>query len=185
MMSGNSAAREDRRVVRTRAALIAAFNRIFLHRRQRGIRVAEIVEEANVGRSTFYEHFAGAEAIRLEAMKSPFAVLADAAAGRGDRARMEALLEHFWENRQRGREMLSGRAGEQAVRLLAGLIAERLKEDGRGSTLPLPLAARQLAEAALGPLKPWIAGESPCPVPVLADALCRLGERLAGGDGSG
>ena len=47
---------KDRRAQRTRAALLDAFNQLFLGRRQRRIRAAALIAEAPVGRSTFYEH---------------------------------------------------------------------------------------------------------------------------------
>ena len=96
------AASMDRRAARTRAALIEAFNHLALNHRK-NIRVADIVALANVGRSTFYEHYKSADDIHLQAMPRPFAILADAAAGMGDEARLTGLLRHFWENRQLAR----------------------------------------------------------------------------------
>ena len=58
----------DRRITRTRNALIGAFNHLVLHRRQRHIRVADIVAQANVGRSTFYEHYSSADDILIAAL---------------------------------------------------------------------------------------------------------------------
>src|SRR4051812_2411808 len=62
---------QDRRIARTREALIGAFNHLVLNRRQRHIRVADIVAEANVGRSTFYEHYSSADDILLQALARP------------------------------------------------------------------------------------------------------------------
>src|SRR3954470_20170633 len=102
------AAGKDRRTLRPRAALVEAFNRLALSHRK-NIRVADIVALANVGRSTFYEHYKSAEDIHLQAMARPFAILADAAAGCGDEARLTSLMQHFWENRQLARTSLMGR----------------------------------------------------------------------------
>jgi AcrR family transcriptional regulator len=176
-------ARQDRRVRRTRAALIDAFNHLVLQRGKGKIRVADIVEKANVGRSTFYEHFAGAEAIQMEALARPLAVLADAAAGKGDPARLEALLAHFWENRRLARDTFSGRAGEQAARLLADLVEARLRDSGTDFEIPLRLAALQLAAAALAPVRGWVLAEAPCTAEILARSLCRSGRELAAGLG--
>ena len=152
--------RHDRRVARTRAALIDAFNHLALHRGKGKIRVADIVAKANVGRSTFYEHFAGAEAIHMEALARPLAVLADAAAGQGDAARLEALLTRFWDNRRLARETIAGRTGEQAARLLADLVEARLREEDVDFEIPLRLAALQLASAALAPVRGWVLAEA-------------------------
>ena len=173
------AARQDRRVRRTRAALIDAFNHLVLHRRARKIRVADIVAEARVGRSTFYDHYSSAEAIHLEAMARPFASLADAAAGEGDETRLAALLVHFWENRKRARESFSGRMGEKAARLLADLVEARLDARGLETAIPRRLAAVQLAEAARAPVRAWVAAEAPCTAKALARSLCFSGKQLA------
>ncbi|MBO9714983.1 TetR family transcriptional regulator [Sphingomonas sp.] len=170
-------AKLDRRVARTRSALVAAFNHLMLVRRQRHIKVDDIVAEADVGRSTFYEHFASADALMLQAMRTPMAPLADAAAGAGDLARVTWVLEHFWENRQRARELL-GRMDAQVVRVLAEMVAERLEARGAALTIPLPIAARQLADAALGPVRSWLMAEAPCTPAVLAEAICRAGTAL-------
>lgn len=173
-------ARQDRRVARTRAALIEAFNHLVLQRGRGKIRVADIVARADVGRSTFYEHFAGAEAIHMEALARPLAVLADAAAGQGDAARLEALLAHFWDNRRLARDTFAGRAGEQAARLLADLVEERLRDGRAQFDIPLRLAALQLAAAALAPVRGWVLAEAPCTGASLARSLCRSGRELAG-----
>ena len=173
-MSGKS--RPDPRSRRTRTALIGAFNSLFLSRRRGRVRVAEIVAEAEVGRSTFYEHYSGADEIHLEALKRPFAALADAAAGRGDVRAVEHFLAHFWENRQRARETLSGRFGERAARLLADMVEERL--EGAAFNLPPRLTARMLGDAALAPLRPWLSAEASTSLSELSAAIVASGERL-------
>jgi AcrR family transcriptional regulator len=168
----------DRRITRTREALIGAFNHLVLHRRQRHIRVADIVAEANVGRSTFYEHYSGADEVLLQALSRPIAVLADAGAGKGDAAKVTWLLQHFWENRQRARDMLASRMNDKVARLLAGMIEERLIADGIEPAIPVKLAAAQLAEAALAPVRGWVLAEAPCTPGVLAAAICRCGAAM-------
>lgn len=163
------------RAMRTRTAILHAFNTLFLRERKRRIRVGDVIAEAGVGRSTFYEHFSGAEQLHLTALAGPFAILADAAGGRGDTARTAWLLAHFWENRQRARQSLTGRSGEQAQSLLARLVEERLQGP---LALPPRLAAQQLAAAALAPLRAWLLGEAPSTAEVLADSLCRSGAAL-------
>lgn len=175
-MSGNGRPSEDRRARRTRAAVVGAFNRLFLGRRRGRIGVAEIAREAEVGRSTLYEHFGGAHGVLLEALKRPFGALADAAAGHGDPAALAAMLAHFWENRQRAPELLTGREGERVARLLSGMVEERLA--AAPLDLALPLAARMLAESALAPIRLWLLGEAPAAPAALADAICRSGRAL-------
>ncbi len=162
-----------RRAARTRAALIDAFNRLVLAGRPRRIRVADIVAAARLGRSTFYDHYSGTEDIHLEALARPFATLADAAAGQGDAARLAHLLRHFWDNRARARETLAGRRGERVERMLVDLVAARLEPEGW--RIPQPLAAAQLAAAALAPLSAWLYAAAPCDADALAEAICAAG----------
>lgn len=172
-MFGNSAVSvsADRRTARTRAAIVDAYNHLVMHRRQDSIRVSDIVARANVGRSTFYEHYAGADAVFMEAVARPLALLADAAAGSAGAERLEPLLHHFWENRQRAREMLAGRQGERIARLLAELIEAHLP-CGAAFLIPTRLVALQLGESALAPIRGWLMAEAPCPPEALARAIC-------------
>ncbi len=167
---------DDRRVARTRTALIEAFNHLVLSRRKRQIKVADIIARANVGRSTFYEHYRSADHLHLDALARPFAALADAAAGKGDERRLEQLLIHFWENRQRAREHMGGREGERAARLLADMVEARLED--LDMAIPTRLAALQLAGAAMGPVRGWLTAEGSCTAAALAATICRCGRQM-------
>jgi AcrR family transcriptional regulator len=171
--------RQDQRVRRTRAALVEAFNRLALRGRPRTIRVADIVAEAGVGRSTFYDHYAGAEAIHVDALARPFAVLAEAASGDCEPERLARLLAHFWEYRARARATLAPPMGAKAARLLADLVEARLAERGAETAIPRRLAAVQLADAAMAPVRAWVMAEAPCTAEKLAESLCRSGAQLA------
>lgn len=170
---------KDSRARRTRAALLGAFNHLFLDRRRRRIRAADLIAEAKVGRSTFYEHYSSPDEVLLEALRHPFATLADTAAGQGDAAATLWLTGHFWENRQRARALFEdARMRDRVSRLLAEMVAERL--DGAALILPRELAAAQLAEAALAPLRAWVRGEAAATPAVMAEGLCRTGRGLRG-----
>ncbi len=172
--------RKDRRVERTRAALIEAFNELFLKRPNGPVRVSDIVERANVGRSTFYEHYSGAHDIQMQAMARPLAILADAVSGRCGPDRLTWLLEHFWENRQRARSTFTGRHRDQVVRLLATMIEERLSRNGDEPVVPMRLSAFQLAEASLALIRGWVSGEGPCTPEQLARTVCETSTMLRG-----
>ncbi|MEI9850995.1 MAG: hypothetical protein WDN24_09245 [Sphingomonas sp.] len=167
----------DRRTARTRGAIVGAINRLLMsgRRRQRDIRVADIVAEARVGRSTFYDHYPSADAVFLEAARHPFGQLADALTGRCDAGALTGLLEHFWENRRLARDTLD-RLDAQVVRLLADLIEERL--GAAPLAIPTRLAALQLAQAGLAPIRGWVLAEAPCSAQMLAESLHRTGAAM-------
>lgn len=166
---------------RARAALVHAFNRIFLQRRERMPRVAEVAHHAGVARSTFYDHYAGMDDLHMQALSRPLSALADAIAGRGDAASLEPLLQHFWDNRDRARSTLGGETRAKVERLLAGMVLERLPPSMPTPALPLRLAAVQLAGAQLTLVRAWLAGESHCAPRDLARSICATSASLRAG----
>ncbi len=186
MIGGDEASRHLGRIVRlvgrmtanparsgggARAALIHAFNRIFLRQRERMPRVSEVAQHAGVSRSTFYDHYLSMDDLHMQALSHPFAALADAIAGNHDAAKLEQLLLHFWENRDRARSTLGGETRNKVERLLAAMILERLPRCAAGSVMPLRLAAVQLAGAQLTLLRAWLAGESHCSAANVAQSI--------------
>ncbi len=168
-------AAEDRRVQRTKAALVGAFVHLVLDRRYDQITVADIVERAGVGRSTFYEHYDNKDELLVEGLMGPFATLADTVCGLADAERLTQTVEHFWENRRIGNILFAGPTRQLVTRTLANAIEQRLNETrarcSAPSDLPRSLAAAYLAAAQIGLLSEWLSGQSSCSVAIVAEAL--------------
>lgn len=169
---------EDRRVQRTRAALLGAFVHLVLDRRYDQITVADIVERAGVGRSTFYEHYENKDELLKAGLMGPFAVLADMVVGAADPAQVLGTIEHFWENRRVGNVLFAGPTRQLVTRTLAATIEARLtaRRVGRSEPAGLPanLASAYLASAQIGLLAEWLSGHTSCPAEIVATALQRL-----------
>ena len=168
---------QDKRVQRTRQALLGAFFGLVLERRYDEIKVADILKRAGVGRSTFYEHFPNKDGILAGSLHGPFGILADAMRETDNTADLVRLLEHFRVNRAVARGIFLGAARRKTVAVLVGLIEQRFEFDGIGKTgvllVPARLVAIQLAEGLLGPVTAWLTGEVRCSAEALALALRR------------
>jgi AcrR family transcriptional regulator len=168
MISNN----RQRQVRKTRALLLDAFRELVLERRYTAIRVADIVARADVGRSTFYEHFNDKDDILFESMSGLLAVLADIGGEKHHVDQLARVLGHFREHRRLALGLLSG-PSPRVARKLTQLIQEHLgSKQGRSSSLlPINLIAQLLAEANLGLIRGWLENESQCTAMELASAM--------------
>ena len=153
---------KDRRIQRTREALRNAFVTLVLDVGYEAISVADIVASANVGRSTFYHHYAGKLEVLQETMQHPSSHLAAIVGADPESQDVVPILLHFWNQRQRNRHFFHDPIRGVWMRVLASMIEARLATLARGTRplVPLPLAAQQIAEAQLGLVIGWLAGRS-------------------------
>jgi AcrR family transcriptional regulator len=125
----------DRRVARTRRTLHEALIRLIMRKGYDALTVQEIIDEADVGRATFYAHYRGKDdllrggferlrgelkAARLEARRSkkgrplPFSL---------------AMFEHACAYRDVYRAMLGGQGSIIAINEIRRVLTELVKED--------------------------------------------------------
>lgn len=116
----------DPRRKRTRDGLLAAFFKLVLSRRYHEIRIADILSESGVSRSTFYEHFASKDELLSASIEGPFLILAGMVCNELSTRHVERLLVHFWENRALARGLFQGAAHQALRRKLVGCIESRL-----------------------------------------------------------
>lgn len=169
----------DPRRRRTREALQSAFTLLALRRRYHEIRIDDILKASGVSRSTFYEHFAGKDALLAASMDGPTSLLADMPIGKCSVQQMTVLLAHFWDNRALARSLFQGVALRVIRTALVRQVEARL-ERSRGTRLRLPrrLAAHALADGMFSPIVAWLSGEASCSPADLAAALIRSSEAM-------
>jgi AcrR family transcriptional regulator len=159
----------DRRVNRTRAAVTDAFIRLIFEHRYDTIRTAHLIAEADIGRSTFYEHFRSKDDVLLSAVGPVLRPLASAATGRGAKAQVVAILSHMWDRRSVGRVILGSATGAKMQRALAAMILDNMRKGDPGNA-SAAMQAAAAAAAQMAMLRLWVKGEVSC----TADALAGL-----------
>jgi AcrR family transcriptional regulator len=173
--------RSDRRTQRTRAAVLAAFrDLVFEQRRYDQIKINDIIERANIGRSTFYEHYRNKDEVLAESIQMPFAMLAATVDQDFDIARLRAVLDHVWQNRINARSIFTGAARRAVARILARMIGARIAARHKGAeAVASPtarIAAIALADSQLAPIAAWISGELSCTSTELASVLLGIAQ---------
>lgn len=146
----------------TRRRLLDSFNSLVLSGAQGRITVADIVREAGVGRSTFYDHYSSADDIHQQALSGPMTVLAEAILGLQSEQRLSSLLTHFRENRERARQTLSGEEGDKVEQLLASILESRVSKAAGSDRESKKLAAIELAVVPLALIRAWLEGTVQC-----------------------
>ncbi|MBV9044792.1 MAG: TetR/AcrR family transcriptional regulator, partial [Alphaproteobacteria bacterium] len=157
-------AKMDRRVERTRAALMHAFVHVMHTSGYDTCTVEQIAEQANVGRSTFYMHYTGKEDILRDAMKRPMTVIAAIAGGDVSAEQIAPQMEHFRLHRQLNRVFFTPPVRAVRVKVLAELIQPRITKLSRAlgarPVVPLAFVAMQVAEAQESLIHNWLFGHN-------------------------
>ncbi|MDP9103530.1 MAG: TetR/AcrR family transcriptional regulator [Pseudomonadota bacterium] len=170
----------DRRSQRTRAALLEAFARMILSEGFDAITPSRLAAAANVGRSTFYEHFANVEEVLAFSISSLLQPLVDSAMQPMMQPGTVTIVQHFWENRRIARAMFTGGGHTVMVRLFTeqfeGALTALRAEMGITTPMIAPrLAATHLASGSLAMLGAWLTGQASGSAAQVAEALHAAG----------
>jgi AcrR family transcriptional regulator len=165
----------DRRTERTRAALMSAFVELILSRGYEAVGVADIIHKANVGRSTFYLHYARKDALLRESLEHPCSALASCARSDTTARMVMPLLEHFREQRSLNRVLFEHPVRSLWVKSLAALIERNIASTPtagrRRSPIPRSLLALTIAEMQIGLITHWLAAAVSVKSDLIAEAL--------------
>lgn len=166
------AIQSDRRIQKTLAALRDAFFDLVLTHSYEEIKVADIIGKANVGRSTFYQHYKSKDDILANSMHYPLSTLAACVHENIELQRVNDLMAHFWENRKFAPRIFSGTARRHITLYLAKLLESELNTRNRPQdttpALPLALFVRQVAESQLTVVGDWLLGRGACSIDDMA-----------------
>jgi AcrR family transcriptional regulator len=156
----------DRRVRRTRADITDAFVGLVIERGYDRVTVQDILDRADVGRSTFYAHFRDKEALLFSCFDDVREELAAALANRPPESPLpaSAVFEHAYRHRQVYRAMCGRPGGTIVQRHLHTMIASALLTylaPAKGTGVPVDAAAEFYASALLGLLIWWVGQDFP------------------------
>jgi len=144
----------DRRVAKTRESLITAFRDLVLERGYARVSALAIIERANVGRSTFYEHFENKDDLFRASLAAPLSLLASAVLPGADLRGIAAIVEHFAENRRFALTILNGPTRTLATHTLAEQIEALLPKSNATTVAALAGAQIEMVCAWLVATKP-------------------------------
>ncbi|SDL94944.1 DNA-binding transcriptional regulator, AcrR family [Nonomuraea maritima] len=168
---------EDRRVRRTRRLIQEALVALILEKGYDAVTVTDIIDRADVGRSTFYAHFTHKQEVLLSNLDE-MAFLHPTPAT--DAGRLFAfslpMFEHVQEQERLVRALLGRHGGGPVIARGEQMIAELVRGDllaaGGRSSAALDLLVVCVVGAFMGLLRAWVNGETTA-TPTELDAAFR------------
>lgn len=159
----------DRRAARTRNALHRALMSLVVHKGYDAITVQDILDEADVGRSTFYAHYTGKEdllrrgfeTLRVELLEAQRNAAAETGAAREEPLPFSlALFEHACGNRFVYEALAAGSGGAVAANELRRILSEAVTKDvssvQHDASVPRDLQVRFVVSTFLTTLNWWL-----------------------------
>lgn len=182
-MAKNVRRPDDPRILRTRKLLEDALLQLGESKPFAAISVADVVTQAGVSRSTFYDHFTDVEALLFRTLEEGVQVeresSSSARAEQSDDPPAEMLdfLRHVERHRSLYRSALGDQGSTTFLHVLRRRIEDDLQRDfGRlGFVTPLPVAVTKAAVSGivLGILMHWVESEPFVDAAVVADWMWR------------
>lgn len=163
----------DRRVQRTRRHIHEAFFGLMREKGYEAVTVQDILDRADVGRSTFYAHFSGKQEVLFNGLEGLGAWLREqhrAAPKTGDGPGLGfslAMFDHVGGQRALYRSMVGKESGLLVLRHMQRMIAEIVRAEldefaPKGAApVPLDLAAEFAASTFMAVLAWWMDSRTP------------------------
>jgi AcrR family transcriptional regulator len=166
--------KDDRRTIRTRLALRNALIQLILEKHFDEITVQDIIDRANVGRSTFYAHFRDKEDLLIgdweQFLEGFVRHIIWTNAGKNRFVPIQELFHHlkdfhhFYRALVRSSKMdrMFKRGVSSLSKGIENSLADFLKDKSQPS-IPIPILANHLASAIFEQLKWWLDNNMPYP----------------------
>jgi AcrR family transcriptional regulator len=159
-------AKDDRRSQRTRQSLRDALAELMLEKRFDDITVQDILDRANIGRSTFYAHYTDKEQLLLSAIERVIHQLDDYTTEMGNQHNgllpSLELFRHVQQHRRLMRAFVWGRGAEMLTSGFQGQVSKIIEQnllsltgDEVNFSVPLPVLANFVASTFLMLLRWW------------------------------
>jgi AcrR family transcriptional regulator len=151
----------DRRIARTRSSLHEALMALVLEMPYADITVQQILDRANVGRSTFYTHFQDKDELLMWGTEHLKQTLKGAAKLGDVIGFSRAMFEHAYGYRKVYRALVNSPVWPHLRQRIQNIVAEQIRRDSaamlkRKSTIPSELFVHYLASTLMAVLTWWI-----------------------------
>ena len=187
----HSVAKDDRRVRKTRKLLSDALRSLLLEKGYESVTIQEILDRADVGRSTFYTHFESKEHLLVgqEPMERLIAELNEPRPGLSEKPQINflALFQHVIDNAELAKSAIGTESGDILLNLIRENLYFRIVEHyGLPSGSPrreidmFLLTAEASASALIRMLEGWIERNLPFTAEEMTVKCQQLLDRLLG-----
>jgi AcrR family transcriptional regulator len=164
----------DRRSQRTYRLVSSAFAELLVEKPYEEILVQDILDRADIGRTTFYAHYFDKEDVLNSIIELELELLTRQIAHAAARQRVMPSLELFehayHSENQQFRALMRSRAGEFLWEALQAALCRAIEPalstlcaEKRSPPIPLPVVSQYLAGAFLTLLKWWLSADMPYP----------------------
>jgi AcrR family transcriptional regulator len=173
----------DRRVRRTRRTLQEALLSLIEERGYERLTVQDVLDRADVGRSTFYTHFRDKDALFMtcfddlrDGLRRELDAMADGHVRGSNTRPLLMIFEHAYRNQRVYRAVCGRQGGNAFTHRLQRLVFDLLHEHlcVAGTSLPVEVAAEYYSGALLSTLLWWVRQDFPYGPAELAEMCQQL-----------
>lgn len=165
----------DRRTERTRKSILMALSDLLQEKKYSNITIQEIIDRANVGRSTFYAHFDTKDELLTSYIESIFEMLNKHIAGCVEQAGTQTrfipvaeLFEHVKENSRMIRGVMSTESADILIGKIQAYWNKKIEKhlaaqlpQGKEPVIPIAILTNHITSTMLELLKWWLNHNTP------------------------